>query len=173
MDKIVTINENSCCGDKYQSFIDYAFSRTDYFMLVYVNYYGKGYTKAMKSVMKELSKFKVKSRTNPSWPGTLGTYSKNTSYRIVFYKNDPAAKKILKNSVRSIDGWTCPDNPQDLAFFDGNICWFYSVGHEGIACVIHANKDDIVFLKNMCLSDQANVEPYDDYYDAFNEKLTT
>mgnify|MGYP003221416505 FL=1 len=34
-----------CSGTTYEQFIDYAFKHTDFFMLVYVNYYNKGYTK--------------------------------------------------------------------------------------------------------------------------------
>lgn len=36
-----------CSGTIYEQFIDYAFKHTDFFMLVYVNYYNKGYTKKM------------------------------------------------------------------------------------------------------------------------------
>ena len=78
MDKIVFFdNKNQtndvCNGKMYNDFIDYAFENTDYFMLVYVNYYSKGYSRKQKYFIDALKKYKVKSRTNPSWPGTLQT----------------------------------------------------------------------------------------------------
>ena len=118
-----------CSGTTYEQFIDYAFKHTDFFMLVYVNYYNKGYTKKMKSFMKSLKPFQVKRRTNPSWPGAELTICPNTSYKVVFYRTDEDAKEVLKY-VFKISDWSCPENPQDLAFFKGNKCWFYSVGHE-------------------------------------------
>ena len=115
-----------CSGTTYEQFIDYAFNHTDFFMLVYVNYYNKGYTKKMKSFMKSLKPFQVKRRTNPSWPGTELTICPNTSYKVVFYRTDEDAKEVLKH-VFKISDWSCPENPQDLAFFKGNKCWFYTV----------------------------------------------
>ena len=53
MDKVIYFDNqeqrmDSCSGQAYYNFLDYAFEQTDYFMLVYVNYYGKGYSKIMK-----------------------------------------------------------------------------------------------------------------------------
>lgn len=53
MDKMIFFKNNNlktdyCCGQVYYDFLDYAFSRADYFMLVYVNYYCNGYTAAQK-----------------------------------------------------------------------------------------------------------------------------
>ena len=39
-----------CGGQNYLDFLDYAFSRTDYFMLVYTNYHGKGYSTRQKNI---------------------------------------------------------------------------------------------------------------------------
>lgn len=164
--------ENCLCkGQVYRDFLDYAFSKSDYFMLVYVNYYGKGYTKIMKEFRAALEKYKVKSRSKPVWPGVLGTYNRNTTYKIIFYRNDPEAKEILKKAEK-LNDWTCPSYPQDLAFFKGNICWFYSVGHENLAGFINPTKEDIVFAEknglacahDLCITDT-------DYYSQFNEKI--
>ena len=91
MDKIIYFKNDDqerdyCNGEVYEDFLDYAFSKTDYFMLVYINYYGEGYTSKQKYFKNALQKFKVKSRNNPSWPGTLNMVCKNTTYKIVFYK---------------------------------------------------------------------------------------
>ena len=154
MDKIVYFFNNNqrtdyCAGEKYEAFLDYAFERTDYFMLVYVNDSGRGYTQIMKQFRDELRPFKVKSRTNASWPGTRWTYTpfspKPSSCKVVFYRNDPAAKLILKK-VHKMSDWTRPSYPQDLAFFKGNQCWFTSTGHETIAGILHATKEDIAEL---------------------------
>ena len=126
MDKVIYFKNDEqkkdyCYGKTYFDFLDYAFKRTDYFMLVYVNYYGKGYSQIKKSYRKALKPFEIKSRTNPSWPGTLGQICPNTTYKIVFYRNSEKAKGILKN-VEGISQWTSPSYPEDLAFFKGNQC---------------------------------------------------
>lgn len=174
MDKIIYFengnqNVDRCTGKIYFDFLDYAFSKTDFFMLVYVNYGGKGYTKNMKSFKNELAPFQVKTRTNPSWPGTLNTYSANTTYKIIFYKTTSKAKEILKK-VCSLSDWSSPFNPQDLAFFKGNQCWFYSVGHEKIAAIIHATNDDLGFLECAGLATANSAKDRkNDYFDAYNE----
>lgn len=76
MDKIIYLEnknqkDNCFSGQAYKNFLDFAFERTDYFMLVYVNYNNKGFTSEMKYFQKKLLPYKVKNRTNPSWPGTL------------------------------------------------------------------------------------------------------
>ena len=167
MQKIIYFDEveKKCIDKAYQNFIDYAFENTDYFMLVYVNYYGKGYTKTMRYYRDALKSYKVKSRSNPSWPGTPGTYTAKTTYKVVFYKTDPTAKEIL-NEVYGISSWTCPSYPQDLAFFKGNICWFYSVGHEKMAAILHASKKDLDFLEANGLDERRQAYlHFDDYFD--------
>ena len=175
MNKAIYFNNDTqskcrCTGQLYYDFLDYAFSRADYFMLVYVNYYGKGYTKKQKYFKNALEKFKVRSRSNPSWPGTLKTFAHDTTYKVVFYRTEEAAKIILKE-VAGLNEWT-RGMPEDLAFFKGNQCWFYSVGHENIAAIIHANTDDIDFLVSIGLAKKENVfVPNDDYFAAYNEIL--
>ena len=160
-----------CNGNIYYDFLDYAFQRTDYFMLVYVNYYGKGYSKVMKQFRNALKTFEIKSRSNARWPGTIGTLCANTSYKVIFYKNDERAKEILKE-VNCISQWSGPLYPQDLAFFSGNQCWFYSVGHEKIAAIIHASKQDLEFVEGKGLAMQKDAyNATDDYFDAYDEKL--
>ncbi len=160
-----------CTGKVYSDFIDYAFSVSDYFMLVYVNYYGKGYSKTMREFKKLLQPFMVKSRTNPSWPGTLGTYCPNTTYKIVFYRNDQKAKEVLKR-VDYLSQWSCPAYPQDLAFFKGNECWFYSVGHEKIAGIINPVDKDIEFLETNGLAEGKDIRYSNQpYFVQYNEEI--
>ena len=176
MDKIIyfesDISQRDICrGEIYFEFLEYAFSKTDYFMLVYVNYYNNGYTPKQEYFRNLLRKFEVKIRTNPSWPGTLQTVCPNTTYTIIFYKNDPTAIKILKEAD-SLSAWSRPEMPEDLAFFKGNQCWFYSVGHEKIASVIHADELDIEFLKSKGLVNDKNAFNHeDDYYNQYDEEL--
>lgn len=165
---------DACSGQAYYDFIDYAFSICDYFMLVYVNYCGKGFPKTMKAFRKALSPYRVKSRSNPSWPGTLMTYCANTIYRVIFYRAEEAAKEVLKR-VSSISDWCRPAYPQDLAFFKGNICWFASTAHEHDAMVLHATPEDIAFLISNGLAKQENVKEMTEaqfaYYTQYNEQL--
>ena len=177
MDKIIFFendianrNMTRCIGQVYKNFLDYAFERTDYFMMVYINWYGKGYTTFQKTVKKQLDPYKIKSRSNPSWPGTLGTWSKNTTYKVVFYRNVPEAKEILL-CVNGMNEWSANYGPEDLAFFEGNQCWFYSVGHEGIAAILHANEKDLDFVESNGLSDRRLAKNYSTWYDSFNEDL--
>ncbi len=175
MEKIIYLtNDNKeeyCCGQNYFDFLDYAFEETDYFMLVYVNYYGKGYSKEMREFKKELQPYQVKTRTNPSWPGTLSSWCKDTTYKVIFYRNDMKAKDILKK-VSRLDAWSRPGYPEDLAFFKGNQCWFYSVGHERIAAIIHATEKDIDFLQERGLAKKEEAFlPEDNYYEQYDEEL--
>lgn len=160
-----------CSGDVYSRFIDYAFEESDFFMLVYVNYYGKGYTKVMKKFRDELQPFVVKSRSNPSWPGTLETYCPNTTYKVIFYRKDEKAKEILK-TVDRLSTWSCPSYPQDLAFFKGNNCWSYSIGHEVMGGLIDPTEKDILFLEENGLASRSNIEiDTDNYYSAYDETI--
>lgn len=176
MDTIIEFFNNDgktdyCRGKKYRDFIDYAFINSDYFMLVYVNYYARGYSFKQKMYRKLLLPYEVKTRTNPSWPGTLWTISKDSTYRIVFYKNTKKSKKILK-IVSSISSWSRPEMPEDLAFFKGNTCWFYSVGHEKIAAFINPSEDDLDFLESKGLAERKNIVAYDSSnYSLYDEEL--
>ena len=159
-----------CSGEIYSKFLDYAFKKCSYFMLVYVNYYGRGYTKKQKYFKTILNRFKVKSRSNPSWPGTLSTSCPNTTYKIVFYRTDPIAKEILKE-VRCLSDWSRPSLPEDLAFFQKNHCWFYSVGHEIIQGIIRADEEDLAFVESIGLANKENSVPFDEYYLRYDETL--
>lgn len=175
MDKVIYFDNNNqttdlCSGNAYTLFLEYAFSKTDFFMLVYVNYYNKGYTKKAKAIMKELEPFKIKSRANPSWPGTPGTICPNTTYKVVFYKNNPLAKSVLSRAY-CLSDWTAPQNPQDLAFFKGNQCWFYSVGHEKIAAIIRADEEDLCFVEANGLAKKSSAQKFTDYFLCYDEKL--
>ena len=164
-------HKDYCTGKIYQDFLDYAFLKSDYFMLVYINYYGKGYTKHQRYFKKVLDKFKVKSRSNPSWPGTLTAICHNTTYKVIFYKTQLEAKKILEE-VNSLSDWSRPGYPEDLAFFKGNQCWFYSVGHEKIAAIIHADKEDIAFLESKGLANtESSFVAQNNYFDSYDENI--
>lgn len=152
---------------KYNAFIDYSFNKCTAFMLVYINYNGKGYSKEKKEFRKKLKSFEIKRRRNPSWPGVPYTFSNKTEYCIVFYRTTPEAKQILKEKTSLFD-WSSPSSPEDLAFFVGDMCWFYSVGHESLAFCIHPDVNDNCFFANNELIDYSNY--YDYYYDQFNEK---
>ena len=163
-------NGSFCRGEAYRAFIDYAFEKTDYFMLVYVNYFGHGYTKEQKYFKKALWPYRVCSRTNPVWPGSPGVESANTTYKIMFYKNDPKAKEILKEK-NSVTEWSW-GSPEDLAFFKGSTCWFCSTGHEGLATVIHADEEDVEFLDTLGLINRNRLTSKDmEWYDFCNEPM--
>ena len=81
------------------------------------------------------------------------------------------AKDILKE-VNSLSEWSRPSYPQDLAFFKGNKCWFFSVGHENIAGIVHVTKEDIAFLEANGLADGKKALPNDDdYFDQYDELI--
>ncbi len=161
MEKIIYFGNNGrqsdcCSGKAYKKFIDYAFLRSDYFMLVFVDYYSEGYSSQKKRFEKALEPYKVKSRTNPSWPGTPKTITCNTTYKVNFYKTDERAKEILKE-MNCLSDWSRPSNPEDLAFFIKNECWFFSVGHEKIGAIICPNNTDFEFFKKNNLSYQCSI----------------
>lgn len=162
-----------CTGRVYVDLIDYAFEKADFFMLVYVNYYGKGYSKEKKYFRRKLEPYQIKSRTNPSWPGTPETFCPNSTYKVIFYKTNTEAKKVLQE-VSCLSDWTSPSLPEDLAFFKGNQCWFYSVGHEKIGAFLHATDEDLDFIESKGLASRERAfVPQDDYYNAYDEALIT
>ena len=150
--------ENECSGKVYSDFIDYAFSKADYFMLVYTNIANQGYTYLQKYFRNLLDKFKVKSRTNPDWP-SLYEIIPDAKHKIVFYRTAPEAKEILKE-VSGIGDW-CRLNPSALSFFKKDKCWFYSINN--------ADEDDIRFaLKNGLLKTE-NIIVSDDESSLYSE----
>ena len=153
-------NENLCSGQLYYDFLDYAFSKTDCFSLIYVNFFGRGYSNEMKHFRELLRKFKIKSRSEYS-------DTTNTTYKYAFYRNTEEAKSILKR-VNSLTDWK-RGNPQDLAFFRGDQCWFLSDGSECVAGIIHPDKEDIEFLISKGLSKKEYVYKYHTLYDAYDE----
>lgn len=160
-----------CSNQTYYDFLEYAFAEATYFMLVYVNYYGRGYSAKMKKFRSALKPFEIKSRSSPHWPGVNCTFCVDTTYKVVFYRTSSSALEVLKE-VKCVSDWTAPLYPQDLAFFKGNKCWFYSVGHEKIAAIICPSKKDLDFLEINGLADREAVFVCEDgYYDAYNEKI--
>ena len=162
MERMINFDNNKanrCVGQIYLDFLDYAFSVADFFMLVYKEHYGRGYLQEQKTIMHALQKFKFRRRMEPSWPGTPGMYAPKTKYKIVFYRCDPAAKEILK-AVNGIYDWKYP-YPEDLAFFKGNQCWFYSTAHEYLATIVHATDEDLEFLEAKGLASGKKVQYVD------------
>ena len=143
----------------YGKLIDYCLRNTSSFMLVYAKYQMKPYSSEMEEIRRELTKFEIKRRINPSWPGTPATYSSNTEYQIVFYACEQEARNSLLKT-NSLFSWTRPEMPQDLAFFRGNKCWLYTVAHEGFFCVIDPTQADVEFLKSVGLYDISAIGSY-------------
>ncbi|MBC8528572.1 hypothetical protein H8699_03855 [Christensenellaceae bacterium NSJ-44] len=136
----------------YEEFINYALNNSDYFMLVYVRYNMAPESIFTNNIFKDLRDLTVKTRANPSWAGTPETYSNNTAYKITFYRSDPSAQQVL-NRVNGIYNWTRPENPQDLAFYRGGQCWFYSIGHERMSGIIDPSPEDKTFFEERSLID--------------------
>lgn len=49
---------NDCSGEDYSTFISYTLDNSDYFMLVYVNYYGEGLSSIAKQIKTVLNNIK-------------------------------------------------------------------------------------------------------------------
>lgn len=176
MEKVIYFkNENGekdyCVAGVYKSFLDYAFLKADYFMLVYINFYGQGLSEKQAYFKDRLSKFEVKRRNNPKWPGVLGMICRDTTYEVIFYSTSPEAKDAL-NEVSAMSDWSRPGMPEDLAFFTGNQCWFYSVGHEKIAAIVRASCEDIEFVELHGLASREKAFVCTDgYYEQYDEEL--
>ena len=104
--------------------------------------------------------------------GTPETCCPNTTYKINVYRCCDAAKQVLQAADRLSD-WSRPKNAEDLAFFKGGQCWFYSVGHERIAAFLHATEEDLRFVRENGLAEHPSLQPYSAYYDAYDEALLT
>lgn len=162
-----------CEGALYQEFLDYAFSQTDFFMLVYARYKSNKYSQEQKFFKKALRPFQVKSRTEKDyghWPGTQ-EYCENATYHTVFYRTDLKAKEILARAD-GLNSWKRPW-PGDLCFFKGNRCWFCLTCHEQLATVIDPSKDDVKFFvsKNLAIKDSIRTIQENDCAFAEDEDL--
>ena len=137
---------------EYFEFIDYAFSKADYFMMVYGSAPNYGYTYHEKRFKKALEKFKVKSRTGTDCPG-LYEFNHEAKYKIVFYKTSLEAREIFKEISKEVVGTYNSSGYHrhglglflaNLSFFKKDDCWFYSSMEEE-AVIIEADKSDIKF----------------------------
>ena len=175
MYKVIYFKDDNCTkdycqGQVYYDFIDYAFENADFFMLVFKNY-GHGYSAKQRYFRDKLRKYKVKSRRDPFWPGTPGEYCDGTLYKIAFYRTDPEAIEILKE-VDCLSAWGY-GMPEDLCFFKQNKCWFYSVAHEYIGCIIDVTNSDLEFLRSHGLIDNEEQPfyPQNNYFEQFHETI--
>ena len=167
MNQLVTITRFA--DDKYEGFIDYCIGTSDYFMLVFVKYQMQPFTAIMEEIYRELLPYRVKTRTNPCWPGTE-QYSKNTAYDVSFYRCDPRIRATLMK-VKNLFSWSRPNLPQDLSFFRGNVCWQYTVGHEHLAFIKEPTAQDIEMLHQIELDYDSEVRFGGKGVDTFIEEL--
>lgn len=145
----------------YKDLIDYCAETCDYCMLVYRYHTQKGLPTPVKIIKDQLSPFCVKSRSNPSWPGTPGTYATFYSYEVDFYTLTEEVKSVLYGANRLFD-FDGENYPQDLAFFRGNKCFLYSVVHEGFASIVDPEKEDGIVLMNLLSNFRVHENETDD-----------
>lgn len=136
-----------CFGNHYFRLIDYAYQTSDFFMLVYVSQKGRSFRRTMQKTYDAFLPFLIKQRVDTRWPGTLLEMDPKHTFLVAFYRNDEAAMELLK-SVRGLFSWNGIEHPRDLAFFRGNQCWLLSQTTKKIAGLIHADDDDVRFVKN-------------------------
>ena len=150
--------------DTYRKVIEYAFSRASHFMLVYFYETNKGTTPQMKEMKSQLAPYKVKTRHNSEWPGTKCSFAKNYYHcDVVFYKTVPETKEILL-AKETFGGWDYRIHPQDLAFFKGGTCWFYTTMHEKMATCIRASKEDICFFESVGITSKTCVQKVPEHF---------
>ena len=159
----MVLSISKCENSDYYDFIEYALQRSDYFMLVYVNYENHGFSQIIKNIKQELKPYYFKKRTNPSWIGTPFTYCANTTYQVTYYHSCTEVNKIL-SKVNNIFQWSRPLYPQDLSFFVKKQCWCYTVGHEEIMGIIDPSSEDIDFLKAHNMFDKRNIKTFNMNY---------
>lgn len=154
-----------CNDETYREFLDYAFEISNFFMLLYRNWYNRGYSEIQKSYMKDLGPFKVKSK--------IESYPENASvYQYIFYKNNEKAKEILKK-INLINYFNKPTFPENLSFFKENRCRIKTITHEGEGVVLDATDKDVDFFFKLGLSKSDDIQ-YDEtgFYDYCDEELT-
>ena len=73
---------------------------------------------------------------------------------MIIYRADDEAKQILKE-VDALSDWS-GKNPEYLAFFNGQKCWFYSASLIGVAAIINPDNLDFEFIEKHGLSHRKN-----------------
>ena len=141
-------DENGCpcekiTGQTYIDFLDLFFKETDYFMLVYPR---KNLSENQILFKNKLQPFEYKKRYAINHPGTEYAYQGEPFLEMIFYRTDEKAKEILKE-VDELRKLSFPNYPEDIVFYSGKKCRFFSVAHEYMGCIIHATEEDIDFLK--------------------------
>ena len=155
-------------NQNYYDFIHYCINNSSAFMLVYVDYCQSNNNNRKTEIKNRLKKYEMKKRNDPKWPGTILTeLTGRRTVEIIFYKSCEEVKEVLM-SVDNIFSWTRPDMPEDLAFFKGNKCWFYSTAHEELATLVEPSKEDIGFFEKINCFNEKKI--YEVNYNAFVEE---
>ena len=94
-----------------------------------------------------------KSKSIVDWPGLVEDIS-GADYKMIIYRADDEAKQILKE-VDALSDWS-GKNPEYLAFFNGQKCWFYSASLIGVAAIINPDNLDFEFIEKHGLSHRKN-----------------
>ena len=101
-----------------------------------------------RGIYQELSKYKIESKRQGSWPGTT---MRGNGYSIVhYYKFNNETKEILKKYFNSMYSMLNTTHFEDLSFFMSNRkLWFASITHEKESWFENVSDYDIKKLKNI------------------------
>lgn len=141
--------ENFKSKEKYEEFIDYMLSNSDYFSLVYFKYKSKEkYTETVKEIRDLLRFYKVSAYKSNNMPSMITLNMNNHIYETVIYKADIGTKTALLK-VNDIFDWDYPEYPMDLCFFKDGYAWVITSAHEKDALIYTDNNKEIRTLKKM------------------------
>lgn len=165
--------EELCSGTCYQALLDYMAARCDRFMLAYVLADGEKMSAEMRHIEQQLRPYRLFYRRTGGWPGAIFDHSivrRGTTYRVTFYRLCAESMAFL-HQADGLFSWMPPDRPQDLGFYLGKKCRFYSSGVARIAAFCHATDDDLAFAdKNALAAPEDLFIPKDDSISLYDEK---
>lgn len=114
----------------YCKFIEYMWSRSSAFSLVYFRYNSsEKMKKTCRSVKTQLEPYKIFEKNVLKWP-SMETLNANTHiYRLAMYRSTAEAKNVLLQAG-SLWDWDYPLLPMDLCFYRDGYAWFAASSHE-------------------------------------------
>lgn len=134
-------------GQAYKDLVDFASTICTTFILVKRSQSFLEINSSCDEVLDEFESYKIISRSQNNWPGTILCGHNATVY---YYLLNHKSKELLKKHAKGLFSWIHPALPEDLCFLksDGNP-WLISIAHEREAWVDTEKDEEIEKLKSI------------------------
>ncbi|MGP4072744.1 stage III sporulation protein AH [Piscibacillus sp. B03] len=125
--------------------MDIAFETCDQFYFVLRKDLGP--LDGFSSLLDKLSNSLIEKREQSEWAGTV--LGDNNTAEVYYYHTDQNAKKIIKESARSLYSWVYPNLPEDLCFLKSGRDWLVTISHESEGFIKDENEEETSKISNI------------------------